>query len=92
LALLSELPLETGSIDVNGSIGYVPQEPWLFHGTVRQNILFGKDYDASWYEEVVEACALTLDFNELEHGDFTRVGDRGETLSGGQKARINLAR
>lgn len=64
----------------------------MFAGSVRQNILFGKEMNASWYEEVVTACALKRDMELFPFGDQTLVGDRGASLSGGQKARITLAR
>ena len=59
---------------------------------MRQNILFGQAYDAERYIKVVKACALDHDIQNLEHGDLTLVGERGVSLSGGQKARVNLAR
>ena len=55
-------------------------------------ILFGKVYQSSWYNKVVEACALLPDFHELHRGDETDVGEGGAALSGGQKARVALAR
>lgn len=87
-ALLGELPLESGSIDVNGSLSYASQEAWVFAGSVRQNILFGEEYDAERYDAVVKTCALVKDFEQMENGDRTIIGDRGASLSGGQKARI----
>lgn len=87
-ALLRELPLESGSLRVEGSVSYAAQDPWVFAGTVRQNILFGLAMDRERYDAVVEACALLKDFDHLEHGDSTIVGERGASLSGGQKARI----
>lgn len=91
-AILKELPLQDGSIDVNGEISYASQEPWLFAGTVRQNILFGLPMERARYKMVVRRCALERDFSLLPHGDKTIVGERGVSLSGGQRARINLAR
>ncbi|KAJ8918452.1 hypothetical protein NQ315_008149 [Exocentrus adspersus] len=84
-------PVE-GEVDVNGILSYACQEPWLFGGSVRQNIVFGQEFNAKKYEEVVRVCALERDFSLLPYGDRTLVGDRGTTLSGGQRARINLAR
>lgn len=91
-AILGELPLSGGQVDIFGDISYSPQEPWVFSGTVRQNILFGKAYDAEHYARVVQACALEDDFVQWPHGDRTLVGERGMALSGGQKARVTLAR
>ncbi|KAL1501387.1 hypothetical protein ABEB36_006715 [Hypothenemus hampei] len=90
--ILGELELVSGKIKVNGRISYASQEPWVFAATLRQNILFGSDYDKKRYQDVVRACALEKDFEQFEHGDLSIVGDRGASLSGGQKARINLAR
>ncbi|EAT42552.1 AAEL005937-PA [Aedes aegypti] len=91
-ALLKELPLESGTIVSKGKLAYVSQEPWVFAGTVRQNILFGQPMEKDRYESVVQACALIRDFEQLPHGDKTIIGERGAALSGGQKARISLAR
>ncbi|KAH8377694.1 hypothetical protein KR093_006671 [Drosophila rubida] len=91
-AILGELRVESGEIRVNGSFSYASQEPWLFTGTVRQNILFGQAMDKRRYNLVVKNCALERDFELLPFGDKTIVGERGASLSGGQKARISLAR
>ncbi|CAN2387511.1 ATP-binding cassette [Pristimantis euphronides] len=72
--------------------GFVAQESWIQFATIRENILFGKDYNERLYTEVLEACALTQDLSILPAGDQTEVGENGVTLSGGQKARISLAR
>ncbi|XP_038615214.1 multidrug resistance-associated protein 4 isoform X2 [Tachyglossus aculeatus] len=91
-AVLGELPKCQGLVNVRGRIAYVSQQPWVFAGTVRSNILFGKNYEKERYEKVIKACALKKDLQLLEDGDLTVIGDRGTTLSGGQKARVNLAR
>lgn len=91
-AVLRELPPSQGLVSAHGRIAYVSQQPWVFSGTVRSNILFGKKYEKERYEQVIKACALKKDLQLLEDGDLTVIGDRGSTLSGGQKARINLAR
>lgn len=91
-AILKELPAQEGSIDVEGIVSYASQEPWLFGGSIRQNIVFGQEFDQKKYDEVIKVCALERDFTLFPHRDRTLVGDRGVTLSGGQRARINLAR
>ncbi|RLU20388.1 hypothetical protein DMN91_006997 [Ooceraea biroi] len=91
-AILGEMYLTEGQVKVNGNISYASQEAWVFGSTVRQNILFGEPYDRQRYHKVVKACALLRDFKQFPQGDQTIVGERGSSLSGGQKARINLAR
>lgn len=91
-SILGELLLDSGTIEVNGDISYASQEPWLFSASIRQNILFGMPYDKKRYQEVVRVCALERDFTLFPNSDKTLVGERGTSLSGGQKARINLAR
>lgn len=90
--LLGELEPDVGSIIINGTISYASQEPWLFEGSVRNNIIFVEDFDEERYNRVVEVCALERDFKLLPQGDATIVGEQGSSLSGGQKARVNLAR
>lgn len=87
-AILHELPIESGSIKINGKISYASQEPWVFAGSVRQNILFGQEYEKERYNSVIKACALATDFEQLPDGDRTIIGERGTSLSGGQKARV----
>lgn len=90
--LLGELVPESGTIRVGGSVSYASQEPWLFLSTVRRNIIFGQEYDRELYRTIVKVCALERDFELFPDGDKTLVGERGVSLSGGQRARINLAR
>ncbi|NXA51711.1 MRP7 protein, partial [Nothocercus julius] len=94
-AIAGELIKQGGQVyicDLEQGFGLATQEPWIQFTSVRENILFGKEYDARLYEKVVEACALSEDLNILPAGDQTEVGENGVTLSGGQKARIALAR
>ncbi|ODM98987.1 Multidrug resistance-associated protein 4 [Orchesella cincta] len=91
-ALLQELPISTGKCMIKGHISYATQEPWIFSGTLRQNILFGLPYEEDKYQEVISACALANDFAQLPQGDETQMGEKGGSLSGGQKARLGLAR
>lgn len=90
--ILKELPIIDGQMTLTGKISFACQEPWLFVGTVRQNILFGSPYDEQRYKDVVKVCALEDDLALFPYGDKTLVGEKGKSLSGGQKARINLAR
>ncbi|XP_012169298.1 ATP-binding cassette sub-family C member 4 isoform X1 [Bombus terrestris] len=91
-AILGEIEVTGGHVKVNGSLSYAGQEAWVFGSTVRQNILFGQPYDRQLYQKVVKACSLQRDFKQFPQGDQTIVGERGSSLSGGQKARVNLAR
>jgi ATP-binding cassette, subfamily C (CFTR/MRP), member 4 len=90
--ILKELPLTEGLLKVNGVISYAAQESWIFEGSIKNNIIFTNKFDKNRYKAVVNACALERDFELFPHGDETIVGDRGMNLSGGQKARVNLAR
>ncbi|XP_063704489.1 probable multidrug resistance-associated protein lethal(2)03659 [Culicoides brevitarsis] len=90
--ILGELELDDGQIHVDGVVSYASQETWLFEGSIRQNIVFIEDFDEERYRKVVKVCALEKDFELLPYGDATIVGERGISLSGGQKARVNLAR
>lgn len=90
--LLKELPPATGTVSIYGKVSYASQEAWLFPSTVRENILFGLPFEPEKYKMVCKACALEKDFKQFPYGDQTLVGERGVSLSGGQRARINLAR
>lgn len=92
-SILGEIPRISGpSIETYGSKAFVLQSAWIQTGTVRDNVLFGKEMDRSFYENVVEACALNHDIEMWADGDLCIVGERGLNLSGGQKQRIQMAR
>nr|XP_012137463.1 PREDICTED: multidrug resistance-associated protein 7 isoform X2 [Megachile rotundata] len=93
--ILGEITKVRGTIsmsDVEKGFAYIKQNPWLQRGTIRDNILFGKSYDYHKYKNILKACALSADLNALPKKDLTPVGEAGNTLSGGQKTRISLAR
>ncbi|XP_073104173.1 ABC transporter C family member 13 isoform X5 [Elaeis guineensis] len=91
-SILGEMHLIHGVIQSRGSLAYVPQVPWIQSGSVRDNILFGKEYDARRYREVLQACALDIDISLMIGGDLAYIGEKGVNLSGGQRARLALAR
>jgi ATP-binding cassette subfamily C (CFTR/MRP) protein 1 len=90
--MLGNLHKLEGDILVRGSVAYVPQNAWIMNASVRNNILFGHRYDPDFYQKTVRACALVEDLAILPDGDRTEVGEKGISLSGGQKARLQLAR
>ncbi|XP_068761708.1 ATP-binding cassette sub-family C member 4-like [Montipora capricornis] len=91
-AILNEMSLLNGYIRYHGKIAWNSQQSWVFSGTVRENILFGEAFDAKKYGKTLGACDLHKDLERLPFGDMTRVGERGIVLSGGQRARVELAR
>ncbi|CAA0833737.1 ABC transporter C family member 3 [Striga hermonthica] len=92
-SIIGEIPRISGSSSKTyGSKAFVPQSAWIQTGTVRENILFGKELKRDVYESVVDACALNRDFEMWADGDLCVVGERGMNLSGGQKQRIQMAR
>ncbi|TPX54925.1 hypothetical protein PhCBS80983_g05690 [Powellomyces hirtus] len=91
-ALLGDMESSSGRVRTWGTVLYVAQKAWLFQGSVRDNIILDAELDVKWYNQVVEACALTRDFSLLKDGDLTEIGSRGTSLSGGQRQRIALAR
>ncbi|XP_021899667.1 putative ABC transporter C family member 15 [Carica papaya] len=92
-SMLGEIPRISGAgIKVYGRKAYVPQSAWIQTGTIRENILFGKEMNKAFYEEVLEGCALNKDIETWIDGDLSLLGEMGMNLSGGQKQRIQLAR
>ena len=90
--IMGELSKLGGEVKVRGRLALVPQQAWIYSGTVRENILFGSKYDEEVFEKVVESAALKQDLQNWPQADQTEVGERGLSLSGGQKQRISLAR
>lgn len=91
-SILNETKLVRGEMEIKGRIAYVEQDPFIFPGTVKDNILFGKEFDREKFQEVIKLCELESDFKQMENGEETVMGDAGCNVSGGQKARISLAR
>ncbi|XP_004629247.1 multidrug resistance-associated protein 9 isoform X1 [Octodon degus] len=91
-AVLGQMQLQKGIVAVSGSLAYVSQQAWIFHGNVRENILFGETYNHHRYQHTVRVCGLQKDLSSLPYGDLTEIGERGLNLSGGQRQRISLAR
>ena len=94
-ALLDEIETVNGYCRLNGKTSYAPQEAWCFTGTIRENIVLGekeKAFDQRKYDHVIKICSLDRDLSLFPDGDRTFVGEKGYTLSGGQKARVSLAR
>ncbi|KAG0556056.1 hypothetical protein KC19_11G022200 [Ceratodon purpureus] len=91
-AFLGEMRCVKGLARMTGSAAYVAQTPWIQSATVRENILFGSPYDAERYHDIVKACALEEDIQSMQGGDMAEIAEQGSNLSGGQKARLALAR
>ncbi|KAJ8613210.1 hypothetical protein MRB53_037076 [Persea americana] len=91
-ALAGDMRKTGGGITLGSTRAFCPQYAWIQNATFRENILFGKEYDPKWYNQVVKACALEADIDMLPYGDATEIGERGITVSGGQKQRLNIAR
>ncbi|KAJ2512704.1 Multidrug resistance-associated protein 1, partial [Coemansia sp. RSA 2049] len=92
LSICGEVERTKGTGAVFGSIALMEQSPWIMNDTVRENILFGREFDEDHYNRVIEACALADDIKVWTNGDKTMIGERGINISGGQCARLALAR
>nr|ODN94507.1 ATP-binding cassette transporter YOR1 [Cryptococcus depauperatus CBS 7855] len=90
--LMGEMRKTAGFVSFAGSTSLCAQTPWIQNATVRENILFGQPWDEERYWSVVRDACLEADFELLEDGDGTEIGEKGINLSGGQKQRINIAR
>ncbi|KAG1817496.1 P-loop containing nucleoside triphosphate hydrolase protein [Suillus subaureus] len=95
-AIIGDMRKTEGEVALFGNVAYAAQNPWILSATVRDNILFSHEYDEVFYNLVIEACALKPDLELLPQGDLTEVGEKGiqmiSQLSGGQRARVALAR
>jgi ATP-binding cassette subfamily C (CFTR/MRP) protein 1 len=91
-ALSSHMQKTSGTFTIGASRALCLQPPWIQNSSVRDNIIFGKEFRCHWYSKVIQACALKQDLEMFPNGDMTQVGERGITISGGQKQRINIAR
>ena len=91
-ALAGDMRRTHGSVIMGATRAFCPQYAWIQNTSVKENILFGKPFDRKWYDAVIDACALRPDLDMLPNGDMTEIGERGITVSGGQKQRLNIAR
>ena len=90
--LLEEIPFYSGEVQKYGLVAYVEQEPVIFSSSIKDNILFGAEMDTGRYADALKNSCLETDLELFEDGENTIVGEKGVTLSGGQKARLALAR
>jgi len=79
-------------MEINGDMSYLTQQPWIMNNTVKENIVFGNDFDETKYQQAIHYSCLQSDLDILPKKDQTEIGEKGVNLSGGQKARIGLAR
>ncbi|XP_015732142.1 multidrug resistance-associated protein 6 isoform X1 [Coturnix japonica] len=91
-ALLGDLEKMDGFVTMKGTAAYVPQQAWIQNASVEDNILFGKKMDETWFNRVVDACALQPDLESFPAGQKSEIGEKGINISGGQKQRVSLAR
>uniref|UniRef100_A0A8C8DMC2 ATP-binding cassette sub-family C member 5 n=1 Tax=Oryzias sinensis TaxID=183150 RepID=A0A8C8DMC2_9TELE len=91
-ALLGQMTLLGGKVASSGDFAYAAQQAWILNDTLRNNILFGKEFNSKKYDAVLEACCLLQDLADFPYGDTTEIGERGTSLSGGQRQRVSLAR
>lgn len=84
--------IQVSPIVISESISLVQQTPWIQNKTIKDNILFGEEFNKAKYAETIKICQLSRDLEILPAGDETEIGEKGINLSGGQKARVSLAR
>nr|6D3R_A Chain A, Cystic fibrosis transmembrane conductance regulator [Gallus gallus]6D3S_A Chain A, Cystic fibrosis transmembrane conductance regulator [Gallus gallus] len=92
MLIMGELEPSEGKIKHSGRISFSPQVSWIMPGTIKENIIFGVSYDEYRYKSVIQACQLEEDILKFPDKDYTVLGEGGIILSGGQRARISLAR
>ncbi|KAG9323193.1 hypothetical protein KVV02_002982 [Mortierella alpina] len=91
-AMIGDMYKLDGRIQISGRVAYVPQQAWITNASLKDNILFGTEYNEARYKQVLCACGLEPDLAMLPAGDATEIGERGINLSGGQRQRVSLAR
>ncbi|OMJ20256.1 Metal resistance protein YCF1, partial [Smittium culicis] len=92
ISLLGEMYKSKGTIQINGKIAYTSQQPWLLNSTILENVTFGNKIDHDFFQKVIRACGLEDDLKSFADGELTVVGENGSKLSGGQRARVSIAR
>lgn len=92
MTILGEMHIKHGHVSRGGKVAYVEQEPWIVAGTLRENIILNQDFNEDKYRQALENSALKDDVDRLSSGDMTIIGEKGSNISGGQKARLALAR
>ncbi|KAF9933077.1 hypothetical protein FBU30_006578 [Linnemannia zychae] len=91
-AVIGDMYRREGTVKVYGRMAYVAQQAWIVNATVKENIVFGNEFDQARYDNIIMASGLLPDIAMLPAGDQTEIGERGINLSGGQKQRVSLAR
>lgn len=91
-AIIGEMSKKEGLVSVNGTVAYCAQQPWILTETIRGNIFFNNTVDEIKLEDILQSCSLKKDLKQFSQGAFTQIGEKGVNLSGGQKARVALAR
>lgn len=91
-ALIGEMRKTRGDCVFSAPLAYVPQSAWIMNATLRENVIFGQPEDELKFREIIKACCLEHDLEMLPNGENTEIGEKGINLSGGQKARVSLAR
>ncbi|CAJ0935342.1 unnamed protein product, partial [Mesorhabditis belari] len=91
-SIIGHMHFEKGDLELGGSVAYVSQSAWIQNATFQENILFGLEMNENRYFKAIDASQLRRDLATMPAGEHTEIGERGATLSGGQKARVSFAR